>query len=86
MIGYNQSLASEVQADCAGERVPFLLSYHCFLSVYVELSFYKSHWEDWGSFPLLQASYMFDFKNQSGGFCLGLCCHVLRIRLRTRGC
>lgn len=86
IIGYNQSLASEVQFDCADERVPFLLSYHCFLSVYVGLSFYRSYWEVWGSFSLLQASYMFDFKNQSGGFCLGLCCRVLWIRLRTRGC
>lgn len=71
MIGYNQSLASEVQSDCASERVPFLLS---FLSVYAEFSFYRSHWEDWESFSLLQTSYMFDFKNQSSGFCLGLCC------------
>lgn len=83
---YNKSLTSEVHSSCVSERVPFLVSHHCFLSVYVDLSFCRSHWVDQGPSFLLQTSHIFGFKNQSGGICLGLCCHVLWIRLRTTRC
>lgn len=74
----------EVQSDSVSEKGSLPLELPPLsISVYVDLSFCRSHSVVWGLHSLLQILHLLGFKNQSGGNCLGLCCCVLWIRLKT---